>query len=126
MHASSSARISQKNTRELPNVQQIPRFLLPHLNHLVRTLCEDHGHLLADLKSHGWLDEDQLDVFAAAVKNQGAPLENCVGFVDGTIRPTCRPHRRQKVAFSGHKRQDGLKFQSVMLPNGIIGSLMGP
>lgn len=44
----------------------------------------------------------------------------------GTLRPTCRPYRDQMIAFSGNKRQHGLKFQLVMFPNGINGSPLGP
>jgi len=56
----------------------------------------------------GWLDAQQ---FADAIHAAGAPLQNCWGFIDGTLRPCCRPIRSQRVLFSGHKRVHGIKFQ---------------
>ena len=53
----------------------------------------------------------------------GAPLENCFGFIDGTVRPICRPGQNQRVVYNGHKRVHALKFQSVALPNCIIGNI---
>ena len=44
----------------------------------------------------------------------------------GTVRGTCRPGANQRVVYNGHKRVHGLKFQSVALPNGLIGNLYGP
>ena len=32
----------------------------------------------------------------------------------------------QRVVYNGHKRVHSLKFQSVVLPNGLIGNLAGP
>lgn len=51
---------------------------------------------------------------------------NCVGFIDGTIRPICRPSQNQRSFFNGHKRIHSLKFQAIMFPDGIIGHISGP
>ena len=40
--------------------------------------------------------------------------------------PVSRPKRNQRVVYNGHKRNHCLKFQSVALPNGLIGHLTGP
>ena len=48
------------------------------------------------------------------------------GFIDGTLRETCRPSRFQRLAYSGHKRCHGIKFQSVVTPDGLIALLYGP
>ena len=48
------------------------------------------------------------------------------GFIDGTLRKTCRPSRFQRLAYSGHKRCHGIKFQSVVTPDGLIALLFGP
>ena len=34
--------------------------------------------------------------------------------------------RYERVVYNSHKRVHGLKFQSVALPNGLIGKLYGP
>ena len=49
-----------------------------------------------------------------------------MGFVDGTVRPICRPNRNQWEVYNGHKRVHSLKFQSVVAPNAIIANLFGP
>jgi len=37
------------------------------------------------------LTPQKLIQFADAIFEKGAPLMNCWGFIDGTVRPTCRP-----------------------------------
>ena len=64
--------------------------------------------------------------YTEAVFNEGAALRNCFGFVDGTGRPIPRPDENQTVVYNGHKRVHGLKFQSVVIPNGLIAHLYGP
>ena len=66
-----------------------------------------------------------LDVYATAIYNKGAALENCFGFIDGTVRPISRHIINQRAVYNGHKRAHALKFQSVALPNGLIGHLYG-
>lgn len=56
----------------------------------------------------------------------GAPLGNCFGFVDGTVRPISRLDENQRIVYNGHKRVlHALKFQSVAVPNGLIANLFG-
>lgn len=55
-----------------------------------------------------------------------AALENCFGFVDGTVGSIARPDENQRVVYNGHNRVHALKFQSVALPNGIIANMYGP
>lgn len=57
---------------------------------------------------------------------RGSPLQNCFGFVDGTVRPIAKPVNNQRIVYNTHKRLYALKFQSLALPNGIIGYLYGP
>ncbi|KAK3087535.1 hypothetical protein FSP39_007238 [Pinctada imbricata] len=73
-----------------------------------------------------WLSPGDLDAMTTAVSDKGSPLDNCLGSIDGTIRPICRPRQNQRVVYSGHKRVHGLKFQSIMAPNGIIAHFYGP
>ena len=59
-----------------------------------------------------WLDPA---AFSDAVHSQGAALNNCWGFIDGTVRPIARPTRNQNIMFSGHKRVHCIKFQVCFL-----------
>lgn len=72
------------------------------------------------------LNPAALKRYANAIARKGAPLENCFGFADGTIRPICRPNENQRTVYNGHKRVHALKFQSVTIPNGLIANLYGP
>lgn len=53
----------------------------------------------------------------------GAPLDNCFGFLDGTVPPIARPGMNQRVMYNGHKRVHSLKFQAVAKPNGLTANL---
>ena len=83
------------------------------------------GHLLRDL-DQSWLSCPNLQIFANAVHDKGAALDNCWGFIDGTVGPICRPQRNQRLVYNGHKRVHAIKFQSVVAPNGLIANLYGP
>ncbi|KAH7944646.1 hypothetical protein HPB52_022972 [Rhipicephalus sanguineus] len=84
------------------------------------------GYLLRDVNNHVLLDLPKLEDFSQAVHSKGAPLHNYWGFIDSTARAICGPSKDQKAFFSGHKRFDALKYQSIMCPNGIICQLNGP
>ena len=62
---------------------------------------------------------------ANVIRAKGAPLNNCFGFIDGTVRPISRPGQHQRIVYNGHKWIHSLKFQSVALPNGLIGNMYG-
>lgn len=49
-----------------------------------------------------WLAPAELERFAQAIHNVGAHLTNCWGFVDGTVRPICRPGEMQRTVYNGH------------------------
>ena len=95
------------------------------VNVAIDDIYENYGHLLIDLNQQ-WLSRDNLRMFADAIHQKGAPLTKCWGFIDGTVRPICRPSTLQREVYSGHKRVHGLKFQSVQAPNGIIANMLGP
>ncbi|KAE9055310.1 hypothetical protein PF007_g32361, partial [Phytophthora fragariae] len=61
-----------------------------------------------------------------AIFNKVGRLSKCFGFIDGTIRQTCRPVRFQDQLYSGHKRKHGIKFQNITMANGMIVSMFGP
>lgn len=63
---------------------------------------------------------------ADAVHNRSAPLVNCFGFIDGTVRPIAQPKYFQRTMYNGHKSIHSIKFQSVVLRNSLIANLAGP
>lgn len=67
----------------------------------------------------------QLRRYSWAIHRAGGG--DCIwGFIDGTLNATCRPTRDQVEFYSGHKRNHGYKFQSIVTPDGLVSSLMGP
>ena len=64
--------------------------------------------------------------WAAVISRKGAPLERCWGFIDGTIRETCRPVRGQRGAYNGWKKLHGVKYQSIETPDGLMRQVWGP
>lgn len=63
---------------------------------------------------------------ADAIQERGAALENCFGFIEGTVRPISRPDESKRLLYNGRKRIHALKFQSVAVPNVLIPHLNGP
>lgn len=94
-------------------------------NNVMDYIYDVHGHRLTEW-NNDILNPGLLEMYADAVAQKGAALTNCFGFIDGTVRPICRPTQYQKIVFNGHKRVHSLKFQSVTLPNGLIANLFGP
>jgi hypothetical protein len=56
----------------------------------------------------------------------GGAINLVWSFIDGTLKPTARPSKHQKAAYSGHKRCHGIKFQNTTTPDGYIAHLYGP
>ncbi|XP_078321381.1 uncharacterized protein LOC144621637 [Crassostrea virginica] len=88
-------------------------------------LYHTHSGKFSDL-DQSWLNEEHLRLYADAISDIGGPLPNWWGFIDGTVRPICRTSINQKLVYSGHKRVHGLKFQSVVILNGLIANMYGP
>ena len=42
------------------------------------------------------------------------------------MRSVCRPGEGQRQLYNGHKRVHGIKFQSIVCPDGMIVNLYGP
>ena len=109
----------------------IPRFgrPVPELSMMYNIVLDyiynTHGDRITQW-NHTILDPVNLERYADAIYDKGAALDNCIGFIDGTIRPICRPGELQRVVYNGHKRVHTLKFQSFTLPNGMIANMYEP
>ena len=109
----------------------IPRFGRPVpqysiiSNQILNLMYENWHHLLENF-NQPWLSPRNLEQFCNVIHEKGAALDNCWGFVDGTVRPISRPGRNQRAVYNGHKKVHALKFQSIAAPNGLIANLYGP
>ena len=109
----------------------IPRFGRPVAelsmiySEVLNFIYDAHGHKLTQW-NHDLLNPQSLESYADAISSKGAALENCFGFIDGTVRPISRPSENQNIVYNGHKRVHSLKFQPMTIPNGLIANLYGP
>ena len=93
-------------------------------NHMTRHVCFTFPHLRDSRSLRTYAAH--FGQFAGAVHAKGAPLLNCVGFVDGTLQRCARPGKYQRVLFNGHRRCHSVKWQGITLPNGIMPMPFGP
>ena len=118
LHAAKAAFIPMQIWRPVPVLSMIT-------NQMVDFVYNVHGHRVLNW-NHEVLSPVNLQTYVDAVTARGAPLPNFFGFIDGTVRPVSRPGEYQRLLYNGHKRVHALKFQSIDLPNGLIGNLYGP
>ena len=104
--------------RPIPELSMIYNIVLDHI-------YNTHGYRISQW-NNTILDPVSLERYAEAIHNKGAALDNCIGFIDGTVRPICRPGELQRVVYNVHKRVHALKLQSFTLPNGMIANMYGP
>ena len=94
-------------------------------NEVTEWMYNVHGHRITEW-NHFIMSPYLLQTYSEAIHDKGAALDNCFSFVDGTVRPISKPGVNQRAVYNGHKRVHTLKFQSLALPNGLIGHLYGP
>lgn len=90
-------------------------------NHTLDDVYNRHKQKLSDIR-HTYADYQK---FSRQIHAK-CPLDNCIGFIDGTVRAMCRPSREQQTSYNGHKRVHSIKFQSIIYPDGIIACMHGP
>ena len=72
------------------------------------------------------LTPQKLEQYTAAIRQRDAPIQNCWGFIDGTLRKIARPIYQQEAVYNGWKRYHCLKYQAIVTPDGLISHLYGP
>ena len=102
-----------------------PTELFLIFNHVLNYVYQTNQHRL-NTWNQPFQTPRALELYAQSVYARGAPLQTCFGFVDGTLCKISRPKNNQREVYNGHKRVHSLKFQGVVLPNGLIANLNGP
>lgn len=64
-------------------------------NTAVDFILAEHSRLITDVDQKLY-SEVQLRQYARAVREKGSTYPDCIGFLDGTVRPICRPTTNQK------------------------------
>ena len=68
---------------------------------------------------------DDMEIFGAAIEKK-CGHKGIFSFIDGTVRPICKPELLQNILYSGKNRQHSLKYQIVCTPDGIMRHVSGP
>jgi hypothetical protein len=117
--------------------------LLPSLNWRSESGCKRAFYFVLDhiYDEHKWaIDDinrwrDRMPEFCVKNRARGCYYRSCFAWIDGTLRVMCRPRGGwgpftldgiQRLVFNGHQRQHGFKYQSIFLPNGLVGDFYGP
>ena len=101
--------------------------LIPWFGRSVSQLCMMANHVMNFIyKRWHQLSPVNLKKYADYIHQSGAPLENCCGFVDGTVHSVCRPGEGQRQLYNGHKRVHGIKLQLIVCSDGMIANLFEP
>ena len=77
--------------RSIPQIYMI-------VNQSIKTVLENWSHFPRDF------NQELLTVYADRIHKTGAPIDNCWDFVDGIVRPICRPTFGQRQVYNGHKK----------------------
>ena len=72
-------------------------------NHMIDYIYDTHGHKVLNW-NHEILSPVNLQMHVNAITAMGAPLDNCFGFIDGTVRPISHPKTKEffTMAISGY------------------------
>ena len=92
----------------------------------IRTMVDAIHDLSFAYLDNPVIHRNRMPYCAAKIHEKCGLVETVWGFIDGTLRKTCRPTYFQKQAYSGHKRAHGIKFQSVVTPDGLFACMYGP
>ena len=87
-------------------LDMIPRFGRPVpelciINNYTLNFIYNRRNYLLNTMNQTWLSPNCLQLFADSIYTKGAPLENCWGFIDGTVRPCCRPAINHRIVYNG-------------------------
>ena len=103
-------------------IRMNPRRIGRICNRMVEWLFMTWGHVVK-----GPAKEDRLGAYTEAILDAAGLFHNTVfGFIDCTIRAVARPVYGQRALYTGWKKKHGLKYQAVMVPDGLIVWLFGP
>ena len=84
------------------------------------------GNLLTQPFQQPFFTADRVEEYVEAISRVTNVNLFIWGFIDGTVRPICRPKRNQRLFFNGHKRIHAVKFEVVAAPRRMIVHTYGP
>ena len=109
-----------------PDMEEFFGMRKSHISDVLKMICDGVYQLSYKYLNNPVIFRNRIPLYARKINEKCGVVEHAWGFIDGTIRKTCRPTYFQREVYSGHKRCHGIKFQSVLLPDGLVGCLWGP
>ena len=82
-------------------------------NDVLDFIYDAHSHRITQLNPTFLIPAD-LQIYSDAVPVKGAALQNYFGFIDGTVRPICRPGEQQRILYNGIKGCMALSFRLLL------------
>ena len=117
-------RLSQPN--RLRDLESYFRMRKSRISAVILTFVDAMFKLALSYLSNPRIFQHRFEFYSRLIRNKaGLGILGVWGFIDGTLRKTCRPSRGQREFYSGHKRCHGIKLQSVVTPDGLIALLFG-
>ena len=99
MHLSQTFIISLSVCRLIPRFGRLVPQLCMTSNQVIDYIVDTYGQLLRSL-NEPFLSQENLQTFADAIHQKGATLDNCWGFIDGTVRFLANIQSYQYLIFS--------------------------
>ena len=98
----------------------VPKLFI--INKFILTFSYQRWGNLATAKDQKWLTPNNLQIFANAVYDKSASLENYWRFADEPVSPICWLGENHRIIYNDHASN----FQPVVRPNGLITNLLSP
>lgn len=97
-----------------------------HLSVIVRSFGSALYQLSSQYLANPQIWHDRMEYYGNLISKKCGLFDHIWGFIDGTIRRTCRPIKYQNLVWTKYKKCHGIKFQSIVVPDGFIACLWGP
>ena len=113
--------------RLCPDMEKIFGIRKSRLSAIIQSFSEALYEISIPYLTNPTIWHHRMPYYSQLISNKTRGIANNIwGFIDGTIRKTCRPIYHQRVVYTRFKKCHGLKFQSVLVPDGFIACLYGP
>ena len=97
------------------------------LSAIVQTFSTVLYHVSLPYLSNPSIWHQRMPYFAKLTKRKtGYVIDSLWGFIHGMIQKTAHPLYNQRTIYTRFKRCHGIKFQSVLVPDGYIACLFSP
>ena len=110
-----------------PDMETIFGMRRSKLSAIIQTFSLALYHVSMPYLSDPSIWHQRMPYYSELIKRKtGNVIDTLWGFIDGTIRKTARPIHNQRTVYTRFKKCHGIKFQSVLVPDGYIACLYGP